>query len=118
MDGNVSRYIPPLQELPQLTRVVAGVSRQRHRLERQSFQQLRNRLPFSYGGMGDPPGQDKTAPVCDDILLVIQTRGLAGSGGTPTGVGIDLAQWQAALRILEVPDLLMTNTIFVYGRIG
>ena len=34
MDGNGSRYIPVLEELPQLTRVVAYVSRQRHRLER------------------------------------------------------------------------------------
>ena len=59
MDGKVSRYIPVLEELPQLTRVVACVSRQRHRLERQSFQQLRNRLPFSYGGMGAPRARIK-----------------------------------------------------------
>ena len=73
MDGNISRYIPALEELPQLTRVVAGVSRQRHRLERESFQQLRNRFIFSCGGMGDPLGQDETAPVCDGIILAIQT---------------------------------------------
>ena len=115
MDGNVSRYIPVLEELPQLTRVVVCVSRQRHRLERQSFQQLRNRLPFSCGGVGGPPGQDETAPVCDDIILAIQTRGLAGSGGAPTGVGIHRAQRQPALGILEVPDLLVLNSFVVDG---
>ena len=113
MDGNVSRYIPVLEELPQLTRVVACVSRQRHRLERQSLQELRNCLPFPCGCMGDPPGQDETAPVCDDIILVIQTRGLAGSGGAPTGVGIHRAQWQPALGVLEVPDLPMLNPFVV-----
>ena len=115
MDGNVSRYIPVLEELSQLTRVVVCVTRHRHRLERQSLQQLRNRLPFSYGNMGDHPGQDKTAPVCDDILLVIQTRGFTESGGAPTRVGIHRAQWQPALGILEVPDLLVLNPFVVNG---
>ncbi len=56
MDGNVSGYIPLFEKLPQFTCVVAGVSCQRHRLEWQSLQQLRDRFPFSCGGMGNPSG--------------------------------------------------------------
>ena len=68
--------------------------------------------------MGNSPGQDETTVVNDDVLLVMQARGFAWSAGAPAGVRIHRTHGQTALGILEVPDLLMTNTVFLCGCAG
>lgn len=118
MDGNVRRDVPFFRQIVKLTVAVAGVSRQRPRLQRQTFQQTDNRFGFRFGGVGHPSGQDEPTQVHDDVLLVLQPRLLADPGGLPTGVGVHWVQWHPALETLEVPHLLVFYTIAVNGSLG
>ena len=64
-----------------------------------------------------PSGQDETAQVNDDVLLVMQAGRLTGPAGTPTSIGIHRTQRQPSVRLLEVPCFFVLNSVVVNRRL-
>ena len=62
MDRNVGSDVPFPQHFPQRTLAVAGIGGQRHRWQGQPVQPLGNRFRLPFRGVGDPTGQDESAP--------------------------------------------------------
>ena len=103
-------------------------------LRRQCGRRYRGMEPFASrpclrrccGGKGEPDSAsaivfsdpDETDPVGNGFLLIIQTRGFAGSGAAPTHAGIHRAQQQPAPGILEVLDLPVLDPLVVNRGTG
>lgn len=68
VNGNVGGNALLVQQLSQSARIVSGVGSQGRGLDGQLLQKLGYGLPFTFGGMSDPTGEDESAPVHDGVV--------------------------------------------------
>ena len=112
VDGNASGDAPFLQQLPKSPITVPAVSGHGHRMEEQLPDQPGDRFGLLFPCVDYVSGQDETAAVYNDVLLVLQPGGPAD---VPAGVGVNRVQPYPALGDLEVPRRFLLNIFLVNG---